>query len=332
MLNVHPNASSRSHPGLRRIVRQCVVACMVVIVSLTGFSFVYDLATQDAVPPPPGLTYVQTGDIDTRYREWGTTGTPILLLHGFVESADSWQPTAELLARDHRVYAIDLDGFGYTQRVAPYTTAHLTQQVLGFISALHLQRPILVGHSSGAAVAGAVAVAAPSEVGGVMFLDGDALPLSGTADGGRSSGGFGLYVPQPFRTTLLRLVLRSDDAIRMIYAETCGPHCAPLSEAGIDQWRRPFQVAGAEPATFAVLNAGIPSMSVAELKDLARLPMPKAVVYGADDPEFAPDSARQTAARIGAPAPTLIPGAHHLTMISDPASVAAAVQQLAARA
>ena len=41
--------------------------------------------------------------------------------------------TARILARDHRVYAIDLDGYGYTQRVAPYDTAHLTAQVLSFI-------------------------------------------------------------------------------------------------------------------------------------------------------------------------------------------------------
>jgi pimeloyl-ACP methyl ester carboxylesterase len=318
--------------GLRRILRQCLVAGLVCILSFTGFSFVYNLATEGAVPPPPGLTYVQTGDILTRYREWGTSGTPILLLHGFVESADTWAPTAELLARDHRVYAIDLDGYGYTQRVAPYDTAHLTQQVLDFISAMHLRRPIVVGHSSGAAVAAAVALADPNNVGGLMFLDGDALPLDGTANGGRDDSGFGIRLPQPYRTTLLRLVLRSDFAIRAIYSATCGPRCPALTEAGIDQWRRPFQVAGAEPAAFAVLNSGIPSVPVASLQQLASLPMPKSVVFGADDPEYPPGDAAQTAARIGAPAPTLIPDARHLTLISDPAAVAAAVQKLAARA
>jgi len=318
--------------GVRRILRQCGIAFAIVIVASTGFSFVYNVVTQGTVPVPPGLTYVQTGDIKTRYREWGTTGTPILLLHGFIESADTWDPTAEVLARDHRVYAIDLDGYGYSQRVAPYTTAHLTSQVLDFISAMHLIRPIVVGHSSGAAVAGAVALAAPDEVGGVMFLDGDGLPLSGTANGGRSSSGTGVPLPNPYRTTLLRLVLRSDSMIQLIYREACGPGCAPLTEAGIEQWRRPFQVPGAEAAAFQVLSAGIPSLPVSSLEAIAGLPMPKAVVYGADDPEYAPGSAQQTAARIGAPAPTLIPGARHLTMISSPGAVAAAIESLAARA
>jgi pimeloyl-ACP methyl ester carboxylesterase len=313
------------------MLRQCLIAALVCVVSFTGFGFVYNLATEGAVPYPPGLTFVQTGDISTRYREWGTTGTPVLLLHGFVESADTWASTAELLARDHRVYAIDLDGYGYSERVAPYDAAHLTQQVLDFISVMHLQRPIVVGHSSGAAVAAAVALAAPQNVGGVMFLDGDGLPLDGTANGGRDGGGTSLWIPQPFRTTLLRLVVRSDDVFRAAYEATCGPRCPALTEAGIDQWRRPFQVAGAEAAAFAVLSAGIPALPVDSLHRLASLPMPKSVVYGAEDPEYAPGSAEQTAARIGAPAPTLIPNARHLTLISDPATVAAAVESLVAR-
>jgi pimeloyl-ACP methyl ester carboxylesterase len=316
---------------LLRWLRQWVVAGLVVAVVGTCFSFFYNLATQGTVAPPPGTTYVQTGDIKTRYREWGANGTPVLLLHGFIESADTWEPTAELLARDHRVYAIDLDGFGYTQRVAPYSTAHLTQQVLDFISAMHLVRPVLVGHSSGAAVTGAVALAAPAEVAGVMFLDGDGLPLAGTSNGGRAASGVNLPIPQPYRTTLLRLVLRSDSAIRLIYAETCGSGCPELTEAGLQQWRVPFQVAGAEPAMTQVLAAGIPSLPVATLEAIARLPLPKSVVYGAEDPEYAAGSAQQTAARIGAPAPTLIPGGRHLTMISSPGAVAAAVESLVAR-
>lgn len=317
---------------MRRILRQCLIAALVCVVAFTGFSFTYNLATQGSVPDPPGLTFVQTGDISTRYREWGTSGTPILLLHGFIESADTWAPTAQILARDHRVYAIDLDGYGYTQRVAPYDTAHLTQQVLDFIKVMHLQRPIVVGHSSGAGVAAAVALAAPNEVGGLMFLDGDGLPLNGTADGGNDTSGRSFWFPQPYRTTLLRLVLRSDDAIRAIYAAACGPRCPALTEAGVDQWRRPFQVPGAEAAAFDVLQAGIPSVPVAGLQRLAALPMPKSVVYGADDPEYAPGSAAQTAARIGAPAPVLIPDARHLTLISDPGVVAANIERLAARA
>ena len=158
---------------LRRWARQWAIALALDLVALSLFSLVYNLVTQGAVPAPPGLTFVRTGDLRTRYVEWGTHGSPIVLVHGFVESADTWAPTARMLAADHRVYAIDLDGFGYTQRVAPYSTSHLTTQLLDFVAAMHLTRPVLVGHSSGAAVVAAAALRAPQQVGGVMFLDGD---------------------------------------------------------------------------------------------------------------------------------------------------------------
>lgn len=309
---------------LRRWARQWAIALVVNLAAVSLFSVGYNLVTQGPVAPPPGLTYVQTGDLRTRYIEWGSHGSPIVLVHGFVESADTWTPTARLLAADHRVYAIDVDGFGYTQRVAPYSTPHLAAQLLDFIAAMHLSRPVLVGHSSGAAVVAAAALDAPDRVGAVMFLDGDGLPLSGAN-----------HPPSlinPYRTTLLRLVLRSDTAIKLIYGITCGPQCPALSPAGVQQWRRPFQVAGAEPGIWQVLAAGIPSLTTAQLARLADLgSVPKSVVFGADDPEYTPGAAERTAARIGAPSPTLIPTARHLTPVSSPAAVAAAVEALAAR-
>ena len=310
---------------LRRWARQWAIAVALDLAAVSVFSLVYNLATQGAVPAPPGLTFVQTGDLRTRYVEWGTHGSPIVLVHGFVESADTWAPTARMLAADHRVYAIDLDGFGYTQRVAPYSTSHLTTQVLDFVAAMHLTRPVLVGHSSGAAVVAAAALQAPEQVGGVMFLDGDGLPLSGA--------GHPPSFINPYRTTLLRLVLRSDTAIRLIYGITCGPQCPALDAAGLQQWRLPFQVATAEPAMWQVVGTGIPALSTAQLGRLTTLAsVPKAVVFGADDPEYSPGAAANTAALIGAPTPTLIPTARHLTQVSSPAAVSAAIDALAERA
>ena len=54
-------------------------------------------------------------------------------------------------------------------------------------------------------------------------------------------------------------------------------------------------------------------------------------MYGAEDRVFTKGSAADTARRIGAPSPTLIPGARHLTMISSPDEVARTVEALAAR-
>jgi pimeloyl-ACP methyl ester carboxylesterase len=307
---------------LRRIARVILVG----FAAVTVFSLVYNLATAGATPPPQGLKYVRTGDYQTRYESWGTTGTPIVLVHGFVESADTWSAVALLLAQGHRVFAYDVHGFGYTDRTGPYGTSADATQLLDFLAAMHLARPLLVGHSAGAAIIAAATLRDPGAVGGIVFLDGDALS---TGVGQRSS--LANVLVNPYRTTIFRLVIRSDWLIRKIYSAQCGPACPRLDAAGIQQWRRPFQVPGALDGLWAMTRAGGIGLPATEVARLAHIPMPKAVVFGAGDAVFGQDAGAQTAARIGAPPPTLIPGARHLSLISQPSQVARAIELIAGR-
>jgi pimeloyl-ACP methyl ester carboxylesterase len=228
------------------------------------------------------------------------------------------------IVADHRVYALDLTGAGYSARVGPYTTRHLAAQLTGLVTALGLDHPVLVAQSSGAAVAAEAVLESPHAYSGLMFLDGDGLPIP--------SPGI-TWVLGPLRTSALRLVLRSDWAIRTIYASECGPTCPGLDAAGVERFRRPYQVAGAEQGLWDELDGvGGPGLPASRLAQLAHLCLPKAVNFGAQDSMFPADAPQSVAAMIGAPPPTTIPGAHHLSLISHPAAVVAAVEALVARA
>ncbi|WP_344664369.1 alpha/beta hydrolase [Catenulispora yoronensis] len=274
------------------------------------------------------MSYVSADGIRTRFEQWGGAGSPVVLVHGAFEDSDTWQPLATLLARDHRVYALDLTGSGYSARVGPYTTAHLAAQLTGLVAALGLDRPVLVAHSSGAAVAAEAVLESPHAFSGLMFLDGDALPIPH----------FGAsWALGPFRTSALRLALRSDWVIRTIYAAQCGPACPRLDAAGVDRFRRPYQQAGAEQGLWQMIDSvGGPGLPAARVAELAGLCLPKAVTFGREDDVFPADAPWTVAARIGAPASTVtvtvIDGAHHLSFISHPARVAEAVEGLVARA
>jgi pimeloyl-ACP methyl ester carboxylesterase len=80
--------------------------------------------TDGPVPRPGGLLMVRGGGFDTRYREWGTGGTPIVLVPGAFETADTFDALGLVLRATHRVYAIDLTGTGYSAPSPPYTAAH----------------------------------------------------------------------------------------------------------------------------------------------------------------------------------------------------------------
>jgi pimeloyl-ACP methyl ester carboxylesterase len=318
-------------PRLRRWARRLAIALAAMLALATCASFGYNALTADRATPPPLQAYVQAADVKTRYRVWGTTGSPIVFVHGAFESADTWSRLAPVVARDHRVYALDLTGAGYSSRRGPYTAGHLAGQLLGFLDAMGLgapgQRPLLVAHSSGAAVAAEATLRAPGRIGGLLMLDGDAL---NTGAGSRTPIGHVLI--NPYRTSLLRLGVSSDWLIRTFYNSQCGPSCPPLDHAGVQVWQRPYQVAGGESGLWGSLAAGNPGLPAARVARLRESGVPASVVFGADDGLFSKNAPAQTAVRIGAPPPTLIPGGRHLTMISDPVTVATAIEALAARA
>jgi len=312
----------------RRRLRRFGVGVAVVVAAVTVASFGVNALTAGRAATPAGLTFVQAADVPTRIRTWGTAGSPVVLVHGAAETADTWAPVAErIAAAGHRVYALDLVGWGYSRRIGPYSLDHQTRQLLGLLDTLGLQRPVLVGHSSGAAPAAEAVLREPGRIGGLLLLDGDALD---TGAGQQSAARF-LVVP-PYRTTLLRLALRTDALIRSVYGRQCGPRCPQLDAAGVDAWRRPLQVGGAEDALWGMFSAGTPGLSAQRLSGVAATGVPTSVVFGAEDDVFPAGTPEETARRIGAPAPALIPGAHHLTMISDPGPVADAVLALTTRA
>jgi pimeloyl-ACP methyl ester carboxylesterase len=316
-----PVRPRRLRARLWRVGRWFLLAVVALMVALTVASFSYNAATDGPAARPAGLLMAKGGGFDTRYLAWGTNGTPIVLVPGAAETADTFSALGPVLGTDHRVFAIDLTGTGYSTPSPPYSTAHLAAQLLAFLAVKGLtgaNAPVLVGHSSGAAVVGLAAVDGGARaVREVVFLDGDATPLSG---GG--PGFLGDLLIDPYRTSLLRLALSQDWLIRDVYNSQCGPLCPSLSAAGVETWRLPLQQPGFADFADYTLHHGIVSMTPAEFTALRALPVPKRVISGADDPQMSASDMRQTAARIGTPPPVTVPG-RHLTMISSPRQLAA---------
>lgn len=96
------------------------------------------------------------------------TGRPVVLLHGFPETAACWRPVSELLAeRGLRTISPNQRGYSAGARpldVADYAMEHLVADVIGLLDALGLEQADLVGHDWGAAVAWAVAGLHPERI------------------------------------------------------------------------------------------------------------------------------------------------------------------------
>jgi pimeloyl-ACP methyl ester carboxylesterase len=110
---------------------------------------------------------VEANGLSFRVIEQGA-GTPVVLLHGFPDSADVWRnQLPALAAAGLRAIAPDLRGFGESDRpegVDQYAIALLVGDVLALMDASDVQRAHVVGHDWGAFLAWVVAALAPDRV------------------------------------------------------------------------------------------------------------------------------------------------------------------------
>ncbi len=101
-----------------------------------------------------------------------TTET-VLLVHGFGADKDNWTRMAALLSPRYRVIALDLPGFGDSDRpdTVTYTVPEQVQRVAAFVAALKLDRFHLGGNSMGGFIAGLYAVRYPQQLLSLWLLD-----------------------------------------------------------------------------------------------------------------------------------------------------------------
>jgi pimeloyl-ACP methyl ester carboxylesterase len=106
------------------------------------------------------------------YRTAGS-GAPIVLIHGLGSSSLDWGAILPDLAKTHRVYALDLLGFGHSDRPeqADYSIAAQSALVRQFADAMHIQRADVIGVSMGGWIAMHYAAAQPQRVRRLVLFD-----------------------------------------------------------------------------------------------------------------------------------------------------------------
>ena len=123
--------------------------------------------------PGPIQASVTIGGLSFAYTDWGGSGRPVVLIHGLRSSRYNWELVAPLLRQRWRVLALDMRGHGESEKPDHgYDVPSLSSDLHGFLTALDVTNPLLVGHSWGATVAAEYGATHPSVPCGLVFLDG----------------------------------------------------------------------------------------------------------------------------------------------------------------
>jgi len=118
--------------------------------------------------------FVEVDGRRTRVRLDGAPDNPpVLLLHGIGRSMEDWAPQYELLARSHRVIAVDVPGFGFSDRPREaITLPGFARGVAAAVDAVGEARPLhIVGNSLGGAIAVQLLALQPERVASLVLVN-----------------------------------------------------------------------------------------------------------------------------------------------------------------
>ena len=131
---------------------------------------------------PSRSEFISIRGLQTHVRHWGRVGAPVIVMvHGWMDVAASFQFVVDCLEKEWHVIAPDWRGFGLTE--SPKTDTYWFPEYLADLDALldHFQaeEPVnLLGHSMGANVAGIYAGVRPDRIKKLINLEGFGLPVT----------------------------------------------------------------------------------------------------------------------------------------------------------
>jgi pimeloyl-ACP methyl ester carboxylesterase len=229
----------------------------------------------------------------------------LLLIHGTAASARSWEPMVPLLTGSHRVIRIDLLGCGRSAKPdgASYAVPDQARLAGAALDQLGIEHTIVVGHSSGGAVATALAERRPDLVTALVLINSGPTMTAHIGEGAAID-------PKQWPNL-------TDEQLRRAVSSGFAPGYQ-IPQPFLDQVRdMDFHVFA---ATSQAVRAYLNEHSLPER--LASLGKPLLVLFGEEDRRWRSSSAAEYRAVPGATV-ELLPGLGHSPNLEDPPRTAA---------
>jgi 2-hydroxymuconate-semialdehyde hydrolase len=150
-------------------VRLAMAASILVCALLLGGCIAFHTGAMPG--EPEGAAFAQLEGTRVRYVDDGE-GSPVVMIHGFASSLETWAAVMPEVRVHHRVLAMDLKGFGWTDRPeGDYSPEAQARIVLALMDERGIDRAAFVGHSYGSSVVLAIALMAPERVTRIALYD-----------------------------------------------------------------------------------------------------------------------------------------------------------------
>jgi pimeloyl-ACP methyl ester carboxylesterase len=266
--------------------------------------------TRDSVGgagPRHHAEWLQADDVALRAVRAGEGDTTLLLLHGYGESIMGYRAVFDRLAERYRVVAVDLPGFGLSDKPdAVYDLASYERRMGDFLTRWTRGPVVVVGHSMGGEIAAALALDHPERVVAAVLIApaGFGLsPLLGDSTGIASPGAAWVATALSYILPVHDSAWLSEPAARAVY-----------EPVGDSAYRR---------ATSRILR----DFDFAALRErLAGLRQPTLILWGQEDPTIPFPVGEELAAQIPCHQLIALPNTLHRPHQTEPDTVVAEIE------
>ncbi|WP_295558773.1 alpha/beta hydrolase [uncultured Hyphomicrobium sp.] len=249
------------------------------------------------------------------YFEEHGQGPPLLLLHGLGESIFTWREILPALAARHRVIALDLKGFGHSEKPddGAYSADDQADLVARFIVKQDLKDLIVVGHSFGGTVALRTALAegikGTGRIRRIVVISAPALPAA--------TARYLDLVLTPLIPDTVAAVVPPKNVARFLLKEAMGGR-EPSDEI-VDGYAQPYRNLDATRAFLATARSIVNERDTdAIVKRYRELREPVLVVWCRKDPIVSLRSGRKLAAALPRGRLAVLEKCHHLPQHERP--------------
>ena len=252
-------------------------------------------------------------DIDgymVHYVERGAGPATMVLVHGFGGHTYSFRKLMPLLS-SWRVIAVDLKGYGYSERDANTGLAAADQVAMlrGLLARLGVEHAVILGHSMGGSIARRFAATYPEMV--------DALVLAATVAG---DGRVRMVMPPRVVTRAIApsiVALVSSRMLDAAYFDAAMP-----TEDVREEYMRPLRIRGSVDEFVTIMA----SAGKDEAIDQTRLTMPVLILAGAHDKMIPVEAAQRLREQIPQARLVVIDKAGHMLLEEQPEECARAIE------
>ena len=254
-----------------------LAAVLVAAVAVVWFARPADVSFDELKATIPHSEISKFAEIDgvrIHYQEKGT-GVPLVLIHGYTSSIYTWKDVLDPLAAKYHVIAVDLKGFGFSEKPSgDYTRRAQGELVAHLLDYLKIEKAWIAGNSMGGEVVLNVALNHPDKVLGMILIDSAGIQSVGHS----SLAPWYLQTPIVGRV-LTALFLTSDKLVRRGLKKSFFDD-SKIDEDRVRYYYEPLKTRAGQLAAIEARNQ-FDQYPIEN--DLGSINLPTLIIWGADD-------------------------------------------------